>query len=689
MNKLFPFLAIVALTLLCSCQKQQTEVERAAEVERQVQQRLEAERQAQEKEQLAEREGDLAAREKALAEEENAAAKTRAPEIRTTRPEQRTVRTDERRPTASYDIFYTKLESHGDWRETSDYGYVWQPREAEQSRNWRPYTNGHWVYTDAGWTWVSEEPFGWATYHYGRWTRLRNIGWVWVPGDEWAPAWVSWRKSNDYVGWAPLPPEARFDRRTGIHNWSDNYYDTGPDQYCFVPTNEFGSQRVERVVVPVERNVTIINQTINVTNITYNNTIIVNQGPSYDELRGRTQQPIQRLRLERDINVDVNVAMPRSVVRGEVIAIPAPVLSRAQPAERPRRIKETIAQTTVDHGWDTITDRPAADKARAKLKSEATPPPDAPSKTLTKPAQAAADASSPTPASTLPGVSSPAEVPVATATATPTPVPRSTVLPTSILTPTATPAPSATPTAAETPSATATPAMTGPRRVQSETPEPTVTPSSKSTPSAVILPRLTPSPGLSPGKRDEKSDVQEEKRGKFKSKAQEFEPRRTVPTTSPASPTPSPTPISSTSGSPGMTASPSPPASAATSPANEQGASSPFERPRVGGRLRSLRKTMEERGETPVQGRFPSTASSPELPQRQRMARPQLEPTPAESSQMGLGASPPTKENAAASSASTPAEPLKGEEKKKRKHEREATAEATATISPTPTPEPQ
>jgi hypothetical protein len=66
---------------------------------------------------------------------------------------------------------------------------------------------------------MSEEPFGWATFHYGRWTRLRNIGWIWVPGDEWAPAWVSWRKSNDYIGWAPLPPEARFDRRRGIHNW--------------------------------------------------------------------------------------------------------------------------------------------------------------------------------------------------------------------------------------------------------------------------------------------------------------------------------------------------------------------------------------------------------------------------------------------------------------------------------------
>ena len=72
--------------------------------------------------------------------------------------------------------------------------------------DWRPYADGYWAYTDVGWTWVSYEDFGWATYHYGRWTDLADYGWVWVPGYEWGPAWVSWRTGGDYVGWAPLPP---------------------------------------------------------------------------------------------------------------------------------------------------------------------------------------------------------------------------------------------------------------------------------------------------------------------------------------------------------------------------------------------------------------------------------------------------------------------------------------------------
>ena len=55
------------------------------------------------------------------------------------------------------------------------------------------YADGYWAYTDVGWTWISYEDFGWATYHYGRWASLADYGWVWFPGSdlEWGPAWVS------------------------------------------------------------------------------------------------------------------------------------------------------------------------------------------------------------------------------------------------------------------------------------------------------------------------------------------------------------------------------------------------------------------------------------------------------------------------------------------------------------------
>jgi uncharacterized protein DUF6600 len=492
-KKIFALLLVISLWTFSSCQKQQTDAERQAEIDRQVQQRLDAEHQAQEKEKLAQRESELDAREKALAEKQNAVGENSQPESRPTRTE-RASRTDERRPTASYDTFYTQLDRYGDWRETSDYGYVWQPRQA-QSRTWRPYTNGHWVYTDVGWTWVSEEPFGWATYHYGRWTRLRNIGWIWVPGDEWAPAWVSWRKSNDYVGWAPLPPEARFDRGTGIHNWSDSYYDVGPDQYCFVETRQFGAPRLENAVVPSERNVTIVNQTTNVTNITYNNTTIVNQGPSYDEIRTQTQQPIERLRLEREVNINVNVGEPRPVVRGQAIVIPAPLIARGQAIERPRRVKETITHVVVDRGWENTGDRQTTEKVRVKMKAEATPPPNAPPKTFVKPAEAAAETSTSTATTAAPSASATStSTPASSATvaATATPIRRATPETTTPATAT----PSATARARATPveTATATPRPPRPIARSASSPSASLSATANPVPSAAASPTSARSP---------------------------------------------------------------------------------------------------------------------------------------------------------------------------------------------------
>src|SRR5437764_1144791 len=507
MKKFFVFVALVAVTALVSCQKQQTEAEKNAEVERQVQERLAAEHQTEQEQQLSQRQADLDAREKTLAEKENEAAATPAAREQSgPEPVTRARPVSGARPASGYSTFYTKLEPHGAWLETSDYGYVWQPREAESSRSWRPYTNGRWIYTDAGWTWISEEPFGWATYHYGRWTRLRGIGWVWVPGNEWAPAWVSWRKSSDYVGWAPLPPEARFDQRTGIHNWSDNYYDVGPDQYCFVASREFGAPRVEQTLLPAERNVTIVNQTTNVTNITYKNTTIVNEGPNYDEMRSISREPVQRYRLERNVNVDLSVGQARPEIRGESIVVAAPVIAQPVASERPRTVKQNIAQVSVDLGWAAITNEAEAKKARQKMKSEATPPQNAPSKKFVKAAAAPATQSGGT---STTATTAPSAAVTSTPESTTTPHRAATLAPTASASPVSTPistasvspatsqrrgrllVPSATPTPETALSATATP-----RATPTSTPTPFA--SKPAEQPASIAPSATPAKQFTP-----------------------------------------------------------------------------------------------------------------------------------------------------------------------------------------------
>src|SRR5262245_45756193 len=98
--------------------------------------------------------------------------------------------------------FYDPLTPYGEWVQVRSYGRCWRPTYITET-DWRPYAVGHWEWTDCGWYWVSDEPWAWACYHYGSWVFDPPYGWVWAPGTEWAPAWVVWRESPEYIGWAP------------------------------------------------------------------------------------------------------------------------------------------------------------------------------------------------------------------------------------------------------------------------------------------------------------------------------------------------------------------------------------------------------------------------------------------------------------------------------------------------------
>lgn len=100
--------------------------------------------------------------------------------------------------------FYQPLTPYGSWINFSTYGRCWHPTGV--AADWRPYSNGSWEWTDAGWYWQSDEPFAWACYHYGSWYYDTGYGWVWIPGTDWAPAWVDWRYGDNYIGWAPCGP---------------------------------------------------------------------------------------------------------------------------------------------------------------------------------------------------------------------------------------------------------------------------------------------------------------------------------------------------------------------------------------------------------------------------------------------------------------------------------------------------
>ena len=103
------------------------------------------------------------------------------------------------------------LDPYGAWLDDPTYGTVWVPDANFVGPDFIPYqTAGHWEWDGQDYVWVSDFPWGWVPFHYGRWVESASLGWVWIPGRRYAPAWVDWRvgtDSYDYVGWGPTPPD--------------------------------------------------------------------------------------------------------------------------------------------------------------------------------------------------------------------------------------------------------------------------------------------------------------------------------------------------------------------------------------------------------------------------------------------------------------------------------------------------
>ncbi|RWL15883.1 DUF6600 domain-containing protein [Mesorhizobium sp.] len=187
----------------------------------------------------------------------------------------------------SISTFYDELDSHGDWVSYRG-ATVFVPVDVPD--DWRPYTIGHWVYTEQyGWLWVSDEPFGWATYHYGRWGYADDIGWYWVPGTRWAPAWVSWRREREHIIWAPLPP-----RRDPDLISIEVTIDTTPDFYwVVVPTREFLADDISVVVIRDEPEfVRIVEAAEPAGDVTIQNEVVINKVIDVDVIEKETDREV-------------------------------------------------------------------------------------------------------------------------------------------------------------------------------------------------------------------------------------------------------------------------------------------------------------------------------------------------------------------------------------------------------------
>jgi hypothetical protein len=210
-----------------------------------------------------------------------------------------------------------ELETGGSWYFVADVGHVWRPYVAP---GWQPYTNGRWTWTSYGYTWIPYESWGWATSHYGRWGHSGSVGWYWIPGQAWSPAWVSWTIGHDYVGWCPL---GRGDRPVA-YAASRGVLRADASPWSYTRRTDLTAADVAR------RRVVLPSETIKTLHVA-------------DTPQARPTRDVRGIEVQaapRTVAVPRNVRMGLSpgdaapeIAQDNKIAVPAPVLRRVRPRE--------------------------------------------------------------------------------------------------------------------------------------------------------------------------------------------------------------------------------------------------------------------------------------------------------------------------------------------------------------------
>jgi hypothetical protein len=245
----------------------------------------------------------------------------------------------------SFGVFYSSLDPYGEWIPLDAGVYGWRP--VHTAGDWRPYMMGRWAWTYDGWYWVSDEPWGWATYHYGRWYFDDFYGWIWIPGYDWAPAWVEWRYGGDYIGWAPLGPYATWEFQFGIryrHRWA-----TPAHWWAFVDCRHMNSHSLHRYVSRTEENSRYIGRTRGAGDVRYTDGRIQTRGPEREFVERRGH-----IRLQQADLFDVKERGERVTREGDRdrIEVYRPRIEerRMDVMEKPGRIRESGRRLGLDAG---------------------------------------------------------------------------------------------------------------------------------------------------------------------------------------------------------------------------------------------------------------------------------------------------------------------------------------------------
>ena len=255
-------------------------------------------------------------------------------------------------------VGYEDLDEHGEWRDSPDYGHVWYPQV--EVADWAPYHYGHWAYIAPwGYTWVDDQPWGFAPFHYGRWVSVEGR-WGWIPSPPraegvvyvrpvYAPALVAFVGGGGFsvgvavgggaaVGWFPLGPR-------------EVYVPSYPVSRAYVTNINVSNTRVTTTVVNNYYNTTVVNHTT-VTNVTYVNQRVPGAVMATNQQAFTSGQPVAR----NAVKVDAH-QMATAQVQAQAPAI------------------VPTKQAVLGSGRVAAKQPPAALQSRAVVAKAAPPPP--------------------------------------------------------------------------------------------------------------------------------------------------------------------------------------------------------------------------------------------------------------------------------------------------------------------------
>jgi len=165
------------------------------------------------------------------------------------------------------------LSQYGSFVQHPKYGQVWVPTVTPQG--WHPYPACQWVNSKQyGWYFDDRTPWGQIVHHYGRWIHDDQMGWVWIPGEEFSPGWVVWRTSPEWIGWAPMHPDE--DLKTASLDQFNN-----SDEWTFMEVGKFSTGCTPGAAVAPQQIPVLLKQTKYVTDLEFIDGIAIFALPPY------------------------------------------------------------------------------------------------------------------------------------------------------------------------------------------------------------------------------------------------------------------------------------------------------------------------------------------------------------------------------------------------------------------------